>query len=169
MQNETVSITKRITIKYGDLNPLFAEIHQSAFEELNANVKGMTYKYDYDETPFRPNIRFIESLSKSAEEGAYHLLPTIKFIPNLKDCAGLKYFESLSSKIKVLKFELGNINYFEIALLLTTKELILIDTIGNKLLLSEEELKMDEGVNRYTNSFFLELTDDIYFEALLSK
>ena len=70
-----------------------------------------------------------------------------------------------SARVEVVEFFSGEKEKLQLAVYFETKHLILLDSIENKLLLSYPNTngEDDKTQTNFTNTFFLQVTDDLYF------
>ncbi len=163
MLKKIVRLTKRIIVKENDSNPEMGILHFAAFKELNIQTSPNQEFNSYDALK-KPNINQAVLLDDYATKGIAFYLLEQKFIPNFTDSTGVIIFEVESYSVEVLTFVVGDKSALSFALSFTTKSFELIDVIGGRLLLSEEESKRQGYSTKYSNPFMVDFTNDITFD-----
>lgn len=172
MKKAMISITKKLVIDNSVTDTILREIFDAAYSEVTIFFQNARV-VNYSLTSTEYNMQQIGNrVNHSAQAAAINALFKLNgIIPNFWDDSKRINFKTPSIRggyfpeVEVIEYIQGQKERFKIAVYFKTEPLILLDSIGQKLLLSVPH-KIDGVVQSQeiiANTFFLQLTDDLFF------
>jgi hypothetical protein len=178
MKKAIVCISKTIIVTHGIEDDFLKELFQKAYLYANKLLLQNNSQGIPDEDIYIPGIG--EDLMKHISDNDT-LKDYAKYfsIPNLTDCTGKVEFFIYKRNEKynwpevyVHRLSVNTIESLQLRVELITHPLVLLDSIGDKILLAEEYnndsdaykfQSIEDKNNYYFRTFFIKLTDDIRF------
>ncbi len=172
MKKAIITIVKRLILKENNSDEILHEIFDKAYTGIGEHLQ--YYRIgDYSKYVQGRDSQLKSTIDDAASTwGMNSIFKLNGFIPDLWDCSKRVNLKILrepgqlpSAKIEVIKFASGDKQQLELAIYFETEHLILIDSIGDKLLLSLPNTTGEEDATQtsFTDTFFLQLTNDLYF------
>ena len=172
MKKAIVTIIKRMIlegiIENKILNELMIETYSSV--EDTANVAGINH-YDFDVAKRFPTFK--EQIDRSAKNASLNALYKLHgYIPELWDVSNrinlkmpLAQGQIPDVRVEVITFNQNERDKFKLAIYFETESFILLDALGDKLLLAiPSDTAQDDNIETFfADTFFLKLNADMYF------
>lgn len=172
MKKAIITLTKRMKLDATVKNPVLQEMLSIAYQEV-VNEAEMFGVRHYDLSTGNRATDFKQRINGAAILGCFNAVFKLnRYIPDLWDvtqrfnvCFAM---ENMIPKVRaeVLSFFMNEKEKFELAVYFETESFVLLDSIGDKLLLAfpNETGEDDQDQTFFENTFFLQLADDIYFK-----
>lgn len=172
MKKALVTITKRIVLDDSNTNEKLLDILNAAHSEVSSECRIYNIT-NYLLTEENRSNQFKRQIDNAAKLRTMPLIYQMRSVlPGIYDDSGRMSIKETTVggivadyDIEVISFVSGEIDKFRIAIYFTTTQLVLLRSFGEKLLLAfPNETGEDDGQQTYfENTFFLTLTNDIYF------
>jgi hypothetical protein len=180
MKKAIVTLVMRQVINSDTSDKTLQEIHDSSFREIEI-IFSHSGRNSYSLNTNGRDSQFKKAIDDAATIGSMNSIFKLnRFIPELWDVSHRINLRMLmepgkfpSVKVEVIEFISGGKEKLQLAVYYEAEHLILLDSIDNKLLLSFPNTtgEDDETQVNFTNTFFLQLTDALFFKdyKLLEK
>lgn len=172
MKKAIVSLIKRQVINNATVDTSLREIFDNSYPEIESALQNQRINnYSLHINGRNPELK--KTADYATTMVIYNsIFKMNRYIPGLWDTShriNLKVFTESgkfpSAKVEVVEFISNEKEKLQLAAYFETDLLILLDNIGDKLLLSFPNTTGEDDATQtdFTNTFFLQLTDDIYF------
>lgn len=172
MKKALITLEKRLKLDSSNTYPVLKEMLTLAYQEVSseARIYGVRhYLYNTDNRA----LQFKQQIDSVATIGCINAAFKLnRGVPELFDTAQRYNLQIAMEntlpdvKAEVLSFYMNEQEKFELAVCFETVPFVLLDSIEDKLLLAVPNEKGDDDDEQtfFENTFFLKLTDDLYFK-----
>lgn len=173
MRKALVTLTKRIILDKETDSEILKEVLNNSYAEVESQL-GMHRITNYSLNVHKRNPQLKTAVDNAATMGSFNAIFKLRGeIPDLWDTSHSINLRTPiitgqlpNVRIEIIDFVLGEKDKLKLAVYFETESLLLLDSIGDKLLLSFPNTEgVDDDIQTYyPNTFFVKLTDDIYFK-----